>query len=1747
MRRLSAKTATRKRRNSKTTRRNSSSESKGPTSTLVTKENHKTTTTTTKASAASTTTGPTNTEKRDAFYPLEQKLPLPLVQLDQYYRTVHQIVNVYPTCFKYELVDDHHGKEGSFWTATFTCPVTKRTFRSGFFRSELITSSSSSSTSSSTTSNSNERLTTTTSNDTANRKTTKRLVGFRDILAGADRALELSHPKVRNKKSAPSLHPRMVWYPKKSAAGHAAAAQAMDVLRYEYDGTLEPRLCEEDPSSNSVTLRNLTKNKKKKKKTNNGEEEDTKMGTTATSKTSRSSSHKSSSSINDLLYRNNPLWELDHMYRQRFQVETAISTLMRKQVLVLLSSASSSKPLVTAHFTCPVTHHVFEAGELRPLYYADLCSNRGGGGGGSGGGSSSNPTTTTTTIGKSGATTTVEDSKRNRIFIIETSATTATTTVPPLPAGGGDDPAKVESDGTTLLSSSTATTKRVCYYPNKSLAIQAAAARALDYFRYQQNPNALEPRLCQENPSLVVLNTTTATTTATSNAGGAMMATDDMSAAAAAANTDLEEEDDDEEEEEKESGVDPILFKGTPTLELDQFYKEKLQNNEHLLEDLMEVEMVSRRGLGQLWTAEFKCPISGRVFESGTLRPEGKTKGQEDQQSFEIVEHKRKRLFYRRKNMAIQAAAARALDIFRFEKDGTLEPRLCEEDPLDDGNKNLLVDDDAVVGEQEDLQKQAQVKDAALLAERDDDGDGELILDTVDEKLLLEIPDEPVDVLIAGTTPDFTSLPSLSSLTKDVGPFEWKEDYDDKDDNLNELYVYQPPTIVDGKDKEESPALRILSSLAGSFTASSSASTLPTTSTTLMVESNGDATTTANLLNVPNAVGAGSTLVQSEDDRIRRVEQEALVWVASVAQRKASTNLHGVDLPQTIPSSALFIAKSLLASLAECNQSCILPSNSSKKDDDNSTVCRTSTELTASKILNMLWASETVSPDADAYNLYLQCLEGPDPVTRALRAESIFQRMKNQTRLRGFVPPVPNTGTYNTLLHLWAQVGGANGRYSKLEESFEPNRDSFLAVLSSSSYVDSEHVESESNVFDLEFAKQCVQRMATLHQETGNDSFQPDTAILNAPMRWSGGLLWQQSRPNTRRIPWDDQCTIYRNGFRPVSSNNALVRNAEQMQEWVQYMGQEYNVQPNVETYEALIQAWVRTGTREGLEKAEAIVHEHMSSPSSSAPVRIQTLHPILAAWLHVKDKDSASRIMKWIEFLRSKDEATRDALQMDLRFLCLEIATNLLQQQDVSKHGAAQALTAAAVDSDVTVLDEQPATVIQEGRSNGSDATEKSATRDEPDKLQTDRVGEDCQVKAEMNDEVGQQEPESETFMTDADDPLELPRQCSLLFKKLAQQIDDAPVEEHSTLLPLLASPAMLTLTAWGRSGLQLGKDLESSQTVMNAMVDVLDVYENVLRDVAAKEAESFERQEVRSTGLSDELRSAVFDALEVFHCLVVQMYHTTVAFRLNRKLTNQSYPGPDIVQPHLVRLEQMCRRLEEFSEIGFMGNGLDHSSKLVFADRFDYRFPTLILGAPSTPVESRSSFHWKIVEMLDGMPPHLFSRSDISDVVRFCSFQKDVIRSGGVRRGPKLYDLVDGILNQILPGRRRQDSILASMKVEGRAQINNAVHVPGMGQYHPAPGKLFPQRGHIYPPITINKKVNSIENMIHHPDQTLAPGGHTHHPSAGPHPPSYHYKHQEQRIPPHWSARTESKRGPAQYRPHRPPRQMAKRNANP
>ena len=319
-------------------------------------------------------------------------------------------------------------------------------------------------------------------------------------------------------------------------------------------------------------------------------------------------------------------------------------------------------------------------------------------------------------------------------------------------------------------------------------------------------------------------------------------------------------------------------------------------------------------------------------------------------------------------------------------------------------------------------------------------------------------------------------------------------------------------------------------------------------------------------------------------------------------------------------SISLQIANLVLDSLARANSR--LPFESAT----------TGVEAAATAVVEMMWSSKTVKPNADTYASYLLCLEGDNPLSIARRGQVVLEAMKGGIKYNGRRLPMPNTSVMNSVIQLFARVGGTSARLGR-DPSIEPNRDTFLSMLSSMAYPAT--VSGEESGFDADYARTCIQQMRECLDDTRDDSFLPDTMTYNAPLRWSGGLKLKGGRLYEQPVPWDQYHEIFRAGFNSFSADDPLIIEAEAMESWLEEMEMSRGMfPPDIETYESVIQAWIRTGTFHGLIKAEALALRTFNSGMEGLQPRVQTLHPILSAWIYSGAEAGSAKVEEWADRL---------------------------------------------------------------------------------------------------------------------------------------------------------------------------------------------------------------------------------------------------------------------------------------------------------------------------------------------------------------------------------------------------------------------------------------------------------------------------------------------------------------------------------
>jgi len=267
--------------------------------------------------------------------------------------------------------------------------------------------------------------------------------------------------------------------------------------------------------------------------------------------------------------------------------------------------------------------------------------------------------------------------------------------------------------------------------------------------------------------------------------------------------------------------------------------------------------------------------------------------------------------------------------------------------------------------------------------------------------------------------------------------------------------------------------------------------------------------------------------------------------------------------------------------------------------------------------------------NANTFKSYMRCFDRSDANTSATKAEELLKKMHEKQTFDSIELPQPNVGTFNAVMEWWSLVEGQEGQkgvndvYSLLEAApmsadnecpVRPNNETLKTLLAVNSKVD--------DCFSFEEAKLWLDKISRL-----SDSICSETLILDADVYYAALSLLPSksdadSAGNTFANSWLKYGYQYKGGFKSDGSK----AEAMDMAKWLLY-AEECGVEPNVDMYEAVIRAWTNTGTKEGLLLAEEWAKRAVSSSSAT---RLDTFHPIIAAWSLCEFEGAPDRVQEW-------------------------------------------------------------------------------------------------------------------------------------------------------------------------------------------------------------------------------------------------------------------------------------------------------------------------------------------------------------------------------------------------------------------------------------------------------------------------------------------------------------------------------------
>ena len=665
---------------------------------------------------------------------------------------------------------------------------------------------------------------------------------------------------------------------------------------------------------------------------------------------------------------------------------------------------------------------------------------------------------------------------------------------------------------------------------------------------------------------------------------------------------------------------------------------------------IIKQDFVGKAYGGTWWTAEFTCPITGRIFDAVDLPGEIVPESMKIEAAGQI--------WYRKKTDSIHASASNAIDSIDWNsnlhalEDGKSKTNLSalQEPEYRDENKNEILRPvlSWYNGKHENENSAITIKDNFIVTEKLDfqtDVDGHkywtasfvcpLTGERFDSGTIVTsdaISHTEIDEVIWYTEKDVAiqaaSRRAYDALKyRDTGvsdPRFCKEDpseptgktsefltttpegndFDDADDENDDERVKQCEDTVE-QDKNDFIIEIIPQQIC------QSPNTYRGSSRTLDAIAEAWFDTTGVLPDKENLMENFQNGFSERERAISRASE----WLSHQVQKSDELPSCRTQFDIEGEMCNLKIANIILSSLADCHQRVPFDSKPS------------GIEECAAAILECMWSTRSTTPDAESYALYLKCLEGETPGDVIEKAQKIVDAMESGRIYNKRSLPRPNSSIYNSLFELKALSG-----FNSLIKNNDINsldRNTHLYKLSAMAH--------DPNTFDIDSAMGLIDEMKYLSDTNDERSLLPDIEVYNAPLRWSGGHLW--SRRYSRVIPWDSYREIYNDGFKLEPVLKTAQEYAEKVQRWVKLIETTASIDnvvtSNIETYESLIQAWVRCGNKEGVYRAEMVAKNIITGIYPGIKPRIQTFYPILAAWTYSGCEEGPRNVESWIDLLQ--------------------------------------------------------------------------------------------------------------------------------------------------------------------------------------------------------------------------------------------------------------------------------------------------------------------------------------------------------------------------------------------------------------------------------------------------------------------------------------------------------------------------------
>ena len=629
------------------------------------------------------------------------------------------------------------------------------------------------------------------------------------------------------------------------------------------------------------------------------------------------------------------------------------------------------------------------------------------------------------------------------------------------------------------------------------------------------------------------------------------------------------------------------------------------------------------------WTSTFECPVTGHIFPAGTLK-EFAHELEKDVQTCPSVACIDGKIYYLNKRDAGQAAAGRACDVLDssnfFTSFGVTEhipvPQFCVEDPYTFASRDTISEDGC--------------------ANYDDD----------DDFVVQSVPQ-------AGSTKQGSS-----------GAIEaWLEAWVDAtcNDPLKNMYGHDSYNDNNNiKIDAKTDAITTAKAWCAHMEAGIQNALEPGQEEKR--EKDKHAAKIFSLLQAPVTVGSCNIILKALGN---------INFVQEKSERSIQGNLESNDTDASFciqnDSSSLekLVANEIYNSADTIEYSKPVQE---RYGDDNENIEKIANEIIDLMITygNSQSNSSHFKPDIDTFNQYLRCQHRATPYQSGLAAAKELDDALSGSSFHG-VDVIPNIDSFNAVFQQFLVDNDDTKSkvnmwqlFQKLlnRDDIQPNKETFIVALKCVAK------KNKNKIFNYEEAStwiECINAYSLQHIGT---EFEIDIDFYN------NFLLWEQDG----RV-MDGVCEdIFKHGFQSHNPNtNIAIMNAQNIEKWVSEMITP-NTSPDLRTFEAMIQAWIRTGTEEGLNRAEYWADKVLDA-STSNPIsmpRLETFAPIITAWAQSGEETGVEKVAYWIDRLVDLSEShpnlAPDGQTRSKRIIALHRYQQIfLENQQVSKESLRQ------------------------------------------------------------------------------------------------------------------------------------------------------------------------------------------------------------------------------------------------------------------------------------------------------------------------------------------------------------------------------------------------------------------------------------------------------------------------------------------